>query len=153
MQEHLLKQAHLSDLDEEEMEVAEVIIGNIDGNGFLQATLEELIEASDKNTDVVDEVLSVIRSFEPAGVGAADLRECLLMQLERAGKIDSLEYRVIDQHMDALGRRRFPEIARAIGVEGTCFDLAGRHPGHYGRFRVCDVGVADHLARGRGRCH
>jgi len=117
LQEHLLKQVHLGDLDEEEMEVAEVIIGNIDGNGFLQATLEELIEASGKDTDVVDEVLSVIRSFEPAGVGAADLRECLLLQLERIGQIDSLEHRVIDQHMDALGRRRFPEIARAIGVE------------------------------------
>ena len=117
LQEHLLKQAHLGDLDEEEMEVAEVIIGNIDGNGFLQASLEELIEASGKGANVVDEVLSVIRSFEPPGVGAADLRECLLLQLERIGKIDSLEHRVIDQHMDALGRRRFPEIARAIGVE------------------------------------
>ena len=116
LQEHLLGQAHLSDLDEEEMRVAEVIIGNIDENGFLQATLEELIEASGIDADVVDEVLSVIRSFEPSGVGAADLRECLLMQLQRIGKIDSLEYRVIDQHMDALGRRRFPEIARALGV-------------------------------------
>ena len=116
LQEHLLEQAHLSDLDEEESVVAEVIIGNIDENGFLQASLEELIEASGKDADVVDEVLTVIRSFEPAGVGAADLRECLLLQLERIGKIDSLEHRVIDQHMDALGRRRFPEIARAIGV-------------------------------------
>ncbi|SVB71712.1 uncharacterized protein METZ01_LOCUS224566, partial [marine metagenome] len=117
LQEHLLGQAHLSDLDEEESVVAEVIIGNIDENGFLQASLEELIEASGKDADVVDEVLSVLRSFEPAGVGAADLRECLLLQLERIGKIDSLEHRVIDQHMDALGRRRFPEIARAIGVD------------------------------------
>ena len=117
LQEHLFEQAHLSDLDEEEMGVAEVIVGNIDNNGFLQATLEELIEASGKNADMVDEVLSVIRSFEPAGVGAMDLRESLLLQLERIGKIDSLEHRVIDQHMDALGRRRFPEIARAIGVE------------------------------------
>jgi RNA polymerase sigma-54 factor len=116
-QEHLLKQAHLSDLDEVEMGVAEVIIGNIDDNGFLQSTPDELIEASGKDADVVDEVLSVIRSFDPAGVGAADLRECLLLQLERIGKIDSLEHQVIDQHMDALGRRRFPEIARAIGVE------------------------------------
>ena len=117
LQEYLLEQAHLSDLDEEEMDVAEVIIGNIDENGFLQSTSDELIEASGKDADVVDEVLSVIRSFDPAVVGAADLRECLLLQLERIGKIDSLEYQVIDQHMDALGRRRFPEIARAIGVE------------------------------------
>jgi RNA polymerase sigma-54 factor len=116
LQEHLFGQAHLSDLDGEEMRVAEVIIGSIDENGFLQATREELIEASGKDADIVDEVLSVIRSFEPAGVGAMDLRECLLLQLERIGKIDSLEHRVVDQHMDALGRRRLVEIARAIEV-------------------------------------
>ena len=116
LQDHLVEQSHLSDLDDQEMEVAEVIIGNIDENGFLQSSLAELVEASASDLDTVEEVLSVIRSFEPAGIGAADLRECLLLQLERLGKIDSLEYRVIEEHMDALGRRRFPEIARALGV-------------------------------------
>ena len=113
---HLLEQARLSDLNEQEMEVAEVIIGSIDQNGFLQSTLEELVEEAGTDMDTVDEVLSVIRSFEPAGVGAEDLRECLLLQLERFGKMDSIEYVVVEKHMDALGRRRFPEIAKAIGL-------------------------------------
>ena len=117
LQEHLIEQSHLSDLDAEEMAVAEVIIGNIDESGFLQSSLEELIAAAEADSDTVEEVLSVIRGFDPAGVGAEDLRECLLLQLERANKIDSPEYRVIDQHMEALGRRRFPEIAKALGVE------------------------------------
>lgn len=117
LQGHLLEQAHLSDLDEKEMDVAEVIVGNIDENGFLQSTLAELVTAAGTDSDTVEEVLSVIRSFDPAGVGAEDLRECLLLQLERKGRIDSPEYRVVDQHMDALGRRRFPEIAKALGVE------------------------------------
>ena len=116
LSDHLLEQAHLSDLDENEMEVAEVIIGNIDQNGFLQSSAEELVEAAGSDMDTVDEVLSVIRSFEPAGVGASDLRECLLLQLERLGKMESIEYLVVEKHMDALGRRRFPEIAKSISV-------------------------------------
>ena len=113
---HLLEQAHMSDLDEQEMEVAEVIIGNVDENGFLQSNVAELIDAANSDQDTVEEVLSVIRSFEPAGVAAADLRECLLLQLERLGRVESLEYQVVEEHMEALGRRRFPEIARALGV-------------------------------------
>ena len=106
----------MSDLDEQEMEVAEVIIGNVDENGLLQSNVAELIDAANSDQDTVEEVLSVIRSFEPAGVAAADLRECLLLQLERLGRVESLEYQVVEKHMEALGRRRFPEIARALGV-------------------------------------
>jgi len=116
LSDHLLEQAHMSDLDEQEMEVAEVIIGNVDENGFLQSNVAELIDAANSDQDTVEEVLSVIRSFEPAGVAAADLRECLLLQLERLGRVESVEYQVVEDHMEALGRRRFPEIARALGV-------------------------------------
>lgn len=117
LQDHLLEQANLSDLDEDEMTVAKAIIGNIDDFGYLQIGAEELMSTTELNREVVEEVLCVIRSFEPAGVGAIDLRECLLLQLERNGQIDSPEYRVVENHMDALGRRRFPEIARAMGIE------------------------------------
>ncbi|MDE2681255.1 MAG: RNA polymerase factor sigma-54 [Verrucomicrobiota bacterium] len=117
LQDLLMEQSNQSDLDLEEMKVAEEIIGNIDDNGFLQVSVEELVEATGCDREVVEETLSVIRSFEPAGVGARDLRECLLLQLERQGKIDSDEYKLVEQHMDALGRRRFPEIAKALGVE------------------------------------
>ena len=112
-----MEQSKLSDLDLEEMKVAEEIIGNIDDNGFLQVTVEELAEATGCDREVVEETLTVIRSFEPAGVASRDLRECLLLQLERQGKIDSDEYKLVEHHMDALGRRRFPEIAKALGVE------------------------------------
>ncbi len=117
LQDLLMEQAKLSDLDLEEMAVAEEIIGNIDDNGFLQVSIDELVTATGCERDVVEEALSVIRSFEPTGVGACDLRECLLLQLERQGKIESDEYKLVEHHMDALGRRRFPEIAKALGVE------------------------------------
>ncbi len=66
-------------------------------------------------------VLKTIQSFEPVGVGARDLRECLLIQLERSGQTDTLEYRIIRDHMEALGKRRIPEIARGTGqsVDGV----------------------------------
>jgi len=117
LQELLMEQSKLSDLDLGEMKVAEEIIGNIDENGFLQVSVEELMESTGFDREVVEETLTVLRSFEPAGVGARDLQECLLLQLERQGKIDSDEYKLVENHMDALGRRRFPEIAKALGVE------------------------------------
>jgi len=60
-------------------------------------------------------VLKVVQTFDPAGVGARDLRECLLLQLERSGQKNTLEYRIVDEFMDALGKRRIPEIARGTG--------------------------------------
>ncbi len=130
LQEHLLEQSHTGDLDEDERVVAELIIGNLDDHGYLQAGVEELVNTSGHSREIIEEVLAVIRSFEPAGVGAIDLRECLLLQLERGGRIDSLEYKVVDKHMDALGRRRFPEIARALGVEIDEIQDAAENIGH-----------------------
>ena len=63
-----------------------------------------------------ERMLALIQSFYPPGVGARDLRECLLIQLERVGKEDSLEYKIISEHMEDLGKRRFPEIARRMGI-------------------------------------
>src|SRR5437588_9665479 len=62
------------------------------------------------------DMLLLIQSFYPPGVGARDLRECLLIQLKREGKGNSLEYKIIQDHMADLGKRRFPEIARRMGI-------------------------------------
>src|SRR5206468_12042866 len=61
-------------------------------------------------------MLALIQSFYPAGVGARDLRECLLIQLQREGRERSLEYRIVSEHMEDLGKRRFPEMARRMGI-------------------------------------
>ena len=76
----------------------------------------------------ISEVLKVIQTFDPPGVGARDLRECLMLQLERAGQQDSLEYRIVRDFMDALGKRRIPEIARGTGYDGR--GSAGRARPH-----------------------
>ena len=64
----------------------------------------------------LERVLQFVQTFHPVGVGARDLRECLLIQLKRIGKEQSLEYRIVDRHIDDLGKRRFPEIARRLGT-------------------------------------
>ncbi|MHB9007041.1 MAG: RNA polymerase factor sigma-54, partial [Limisphaerales bacterium] len=115
LQEHLLEQVRLSELTEEQRPIAEMVVGNIDDRGYLQSGVDELAFATNHPPEQVREVLAVVKMFNPPGVGARDLRECLLLQLERAGRQDSLEYSIIREHMDALGRRRFPEIARTLG--------------------------------------
>jgi RNA polymerase sigma-54 factor len=113
--EHLVEQVRDTKLNEEEQGIAELLIGNIDDYGYLNATLEELAASTGLPPEKISEVLKVVQSFEPVGVGARDLRECLMLQLERAGQQETLEYRIVRDYMDALGKRRIPEIARGTG--------------------------------------
>lgn len=116
LQEELLDQLHLSGLSDKMMEVAEVVVGYISDAGYLTATVEEIAVSNDFDWELVDESLEVIQSFDPAGVGARDLRECLLIQLHRDKKVGSLEYRIVDKHIELLSRHKFPEMAKALGV-------------------------------------
>lgn len=116
LQEALLEQMRESELPEADYAIAETIIGNIDDHGYLQATLEEIAQAAQTTPERVEQVLKVIQTFEPPGVAARDLRECLLLQMERAGMTDTLEYRIVRDHMEALSRRRVPELARHTGA-------------------------------------
>ena len=117
LQEFLLEQVRESELDEQAKTVAEMLVGNIDEFGYLQAKVDELALSTGLPAEQIGAVLKEIQSFHPPGVGARDLRECLLLQLERAGQTKTPEYRVVSDYMDALGRRRYPEIARGLGVE------------------------------------
>lgn len=113
--QHLMEQLRDANLDEEGQGIAELLIGNIDDYGYLMATVDELAASTNLPAEKIASVLKVVQGFEPIGVGARDLRECLMIQLERAGMQDSPEYRIIRDFMDALGKRRIPEIARGTG--------------------------------------
>ncbi|HTG43951.1 MAG TPA: RNA polymerase factor sigma-54 [Verrucomicrobiae bacterium] len=117
LQETLLEQVRLSELDEEQRQIAEMIIGNIDDRGYLRATTSELAFSTNIPSEKIESVLTVIQSFHPAGVACRDLRECLMLQLQRTEKTDTLEYKILDQCFDALGKRKLPEIARALDTD------------------------------------
>ncbi len=116
LQQHLVAQLNQTALNAADRKAAELIIGNIDDNGFLQSTPEEMALSSGVPKEDFEKMLALVQSFSPRGVGARDLRECLLIQLQREGKESSLEYRIVSEHMEDLGRRRFPEIARRMGI-------------------------------------
>ena len=117
LQEVLLEQVRESALTSDLWPVAEMLIGNVDEYGYLKATLEELAASTGLPSARILEVLKVVQSFDPPGGGARDLRECLLLQLQRSHQEDTLEYRIISDFMEALGKRRIPEIARGTGTE------------------------------------
>ena len=114
LQEFLLEQARLSEFDETQMKVAELIIGNIDDAGFLQSSVDELVFSSGRPAKQIELVLNIIQAFHPPGVGARDLRECLMLQLEKSDRVDSLEYEIVRDYMEQLGRRRIPDIAKKL---------------------------------------
>ncbi|PYK36664.1 MAG: RNA polymerase sigma-54 factor [Verrucomicrobia bacterium] len=116
LQQHLVAQLNQTTLEADDRKAAELIIGNIDDNGFLQSTPEEMALSSGVPKEDFEKMLALIQSFSPRGVGARDLRECLLIQLQRDGRESSLEYRIVSEHMEDLGRRRFSEIARRMGI-------------------------------------
>lgn len=116
LQQHLLDQLALSDLSEEDREVAEAILGNLDEAGLLDVSLTELANLTNTREEEVERVLKEVQMLDPVGVAARDLRECLLIQLQRVGKGVSLEARIVSDHLGDLLKRRFPEVARRLGV-------------------------------------
>jgi RNA polymerase sigma-54 factor len=116
LQQNLLGQLNQTALSASDRKAAELIVGNIDDNGLLQSTPAEMALNSGIPEEDFEKMLALIQGFHPPGVGARDLRECLLIQLRREGKENSLEYKIVSEHMEDLGRRRFPEIARRMGI-------------------------------------
>jgi len=122
--DHLLWQLHMSGAPDELRKLAELIVGNLDTDGFLVASLEEIQEMGRMEDgepfarEDVERALQLVQSFDPPGVACHDLRESLLAQLDHQGEPhDSLVWRMIEQHWDLFLKRQFPAIARDLGVE------------------------------------
>ncbi len=115
--EYLMEQLNFNKLSEDEHRIGEYIIGNIDENGYLSCSLEEIIEALKVDPEVAKKVLKLIQSFDPLGVGARDLRESLLIQLKERRLEQSLAYRIVDQYLNELDKKSLTQLARSSGTE------------------------------------
>jgi len=116
LQEHLMRQAEMTDLSPAAMTAMEHLIGSLDDRGFLTQPPADVALQTSLPLDTVQEALKVLKTFEPAGIGARDLSECLLLQLQAKNRSDSLASRIVRDHFALLTRRRIPEIARKIGA-------------------------------------
>ena len=116
LQQHLLDQLSGSDITVRQRGIALVVIGNIDEQGYLRATTAEISSQAGCLEEEAEKVIEVVQGFEPAGVAARDLSECLLIQLRRGGRQYSLESRIVQHHLEELSRRKLPEIARQFRV-------------------------------------
>ena len=116
LEEHLKWQIALSPLDKAEQEIGRTIVGNLDEDGYLRVPLEDLAVTIGTSVARVTQVLKVIQEFDPMGVASRDLKECLLTQVEQLGLNGSLVESVVRNHLADLERKRYPVIAKALGV-------------------------------------
>jgi RNA polymerase sigma-54 factor len=117
LQEHLLSQLNLADIQDEKLkEMCEFIIGNIDDDGFLHTSVEELSMLHALPVEQLRDAKKVVQNFEPAGVGAENLRDCLLLQLERSGRKASLAHRIIDHHLEDLAHKRYTLLSKRLAA-------------------------------------
>jgi len=114
--EHLEWQIHLSAFAEDEQNVAGWIIGNLDEDGYLRASVEDLARQCGADPEQVESALKKVQSLDPTGVAARDLRECLLIQMDAYSIADPLARRIVEDHLDLLQRRDFRGLSRALGV-------------------------------------
>ena len=115
--DHLTWQLGMSDAPPKVKEIALFIIGNIDEDGYLRANAEEIIAAGHHDPENVEKAIKAIQSLDPIGVGARDLRECLLLQLQFLEIDVPLVEIIIRDHWEMFMQRHFVQLAKAIGVD------------------------------------
>lgn len=117
LQEHLIQQAELTDLDEEQRTAINYLIGSLDDRGYLTAKASDLALLIRLPLRVIQEAHEILKSLDPPGIGAIDLQDCLLIQLEANGREKSLAAKILKEQFPLLLRRRIPEIAKRLSSD------------------------------------
>ena len=113
LSDHLMWQLQVSNLTEGERVVAEFMIGNIDDDGYLKVSIDEVANTLSVEAEYAEDVLLVIQAFDPLGIASRDLKECLLTQAKYLGLEDGLVVEIIQNHLLDIESRRLPVIAKS----------------------------------------
>ncbi len=114
--DHLMWQLQLSNLSLEEMQIGSILLGGINDDGYYQESLEDVAAKTGEEHDFIEYVLHRIQEFDPPGVGARDLKECLLLQVKHLDPHQEILSRIIENHLSNLERRDYPRIARDLKI-------------------------------------
>ena len=117
--DHLNWQATLTFFGDEDRDIAQFIIGNIDEDGYLSSTVEEVARLSQTAPEKVEAVRAKIKTFDPVGCGSLDLREALLAQMDHHLIQDELARKIVSEHLSLLERSDFAQLSRVLGVSLT----------------------------------
>ena len=116
MREYLVWQLNLSAEDDRDRYIGTIIIGNIDDDGYMRSSTEEIAQSVNVTADDVEKVLGFIQSFDPSGVGARDIKECLSLQIKNKGPTSSLAALLIDRFLDVLEEKNFQRISKEVNA-------------------------------------
>lgn len=116
LHDHLMFQLSMASLSKSERDVGEFLIFSMDDNGYLRCSIEEAANHCGVSLDVAEKVLKVIHSFDPVGVGARDLKECLLIQYEQMDEKSELLKQLIVNHLGELAEGKMMKVAKKLGV-------------------------------------
>lgn len=116
LQEYILDQTREVDFSQIELKIAEQIAGNVDDRGYLTISLEDLCQKEEFDLELAEGVLDTIQHFDPPGVAARDLRECLLIQIRHFKIRNGTVEKIVENHLHDLENRNYSAIAKAIGV-------------------------------------
>lgn len=116
LKDHLVFQLQLSLLRYSLFDIGEFIIESLDENGYLTVPMDELSKLAKTDVNTLEKVLSIIQTFDPAGVGARDLIECLLIQLNFKGLLNDKTEKIVKHHLDDIAYNRLNNISKSLGV-------------------------------------
>jgi RNA polymerase sigma-54 factor len=117
LSDHLLSQLHMTQLNEKENEIGEYIIWNINEVGYLSCEVSVIAHNFDVPVEEVERVLKIIQRFDPVGIGARNLQECLLIQLEEQKPQDELAIEVIRDHFDDFTNKRYEKLTKKLEID------------------------------------
>ncbi|HUV13860.1 MAG TPA: RNA polymerase factor sigma-54 [Acidobacteriota bacterium] len=115
--DHLNWQLNLLEISETVQEIADYIVGNINEDGYLRISVEEIAGSLGVDEEEVETALEIVQALDPLGVGARDLQECLLLQIRGLGLQDTLAEKLVEEHLTLIEKKKYKEITRLAGCE------------------------------------